>query len=121
MPKKSKTALIEMDRELYRVVKAFVEKNHFDYPSIKYFIEKSIMSTIGFKQYDIEGIKQENIEYAPLNKLVGKPTSSFVPCMVCNKLFLKRKKDNSPISKICPNCKNTISHFAHLFNKEEKK
>ena len=74
MPKKSKTALIKMDRELYRVVKAFVEKNHFDYPSIKYFIEKSIMSTIGFKQYDIEGIKQDKLEMRQSRAAAAIPT-----------------------------------------------
>ncbi len=123
MVKKERAALVKINRELHDVVKAIVEQNSIEFPSIKHFIEKAIMSAAGFRRYNIGGIDDTYIEEKPLKKLVGESTKNFVICIVCNRAFLKNKEDNSENARICPNCKSIILHFANKLkkNKEIKK
>lgn len=122
MVKKEKTALVKINKEVHEVVRAIVEQNGIEFPSIKHFIEKAIMNAAGFRRYNIGGIDDKYLEEKPLKKLVGESTKNFVICIVCNRAFLKDKKDNNENARICPNCKNIIHHFANkLKNKETKK
>lgn len=115
-----KSTLVKIDKTLYDVVKANVEKNKVEFPSIKHFIDQAVTRALGFKQYDVEGIDEIYIEERPLKRLVGESSRGFFICKMCDRAFLKKKGDDSEAAKICPNCQNAIRHFAPKL-KEEKK
>ena len=120
MVKKPKSTLVKIDSHLYDTIKAYVEQNNLEYPSIKYFIEKAVMGFVGFKKYDIGGIDYKYIDEAPLKRVVGTPNKKFFMCIACDHAFLKDKNDNGESSKICPRCKGAILHFAEKLKGEEK-
>ena len=115
----TKDKLVKIDEVVYNAMKEYVAKNKLEYPSMKYFVEKAIVYAMGFKKYDIEGTSDTYDEKAPLKSVVGDFNRSLAMCFVCNRSFLRDPKDNSEISRVCPNCKNTISHFAPHFIKQQ--
>lgn len=118
--KMGKSTLVKIDRTLYNVVKAKVEKNKVEFPSIKHFIDQAVTKALGFREYNIEGIDDRYLEERPLRKLVGEPNKNFFMCQACNRPFLKEKNDSSDAAKICPNCRATIAHFAPKLKKDKK-
>jgi hypothetical protein len=110
--KMGNSTLVKIDSELYEIVKSFVEVNKFEYPSIKNFVEQAVIKSLGFKKYDIEGVDDELAHLKPLKKVVGNFQKGFSLCVVCSRPFLRNAKETNEASKICPNCKQTIAHFA---------
>lgn len=119
MAKKEKSTLVKIDKDLYDALKILVEENHLEYPTIKNFIERAIMAQAGYKKYDIQGINDPLMESKPLKKVVGIPKSNFSQCLVCNRFFLRDKDETGEKSRICPNCKETITHFSDIINKTD--
>ena len=117
---KTKTNLVKINSELYNAIKATIGKNKIDYPSIKYFVEKAVEKAVGFKKYDIEGIKVHKSD-EPLKNILPLPSKNFCMCFLCDRAFLKDKEDKSEVGKICPNCKRVILYFADEIIKEKSK
>ena len=119
MTKKNQDKLIKIDESIYNLMKGYVEKNKLEYPSMKHFVEKAIVKALGFKQYNIGGVRQDYDEDTPLKRIVGESQKEFTLCIICNRPFLKNTKSNNESSRICPNCKDTIVHFAPKLKKEK--
>ncbi|MDO8508191.1 MAG: hypothetical protein Q7S27_00740 [Nanoarchaeota archaeon] len=103
--KAEKTALIKINSLLYRQVREFVKFHPIEYPSIKHFVENSIMKSLGFKKYDIEGIDLEKSDSKPLVDVVGSP-AKYLRCIFCDCFYPKNEKKGSV--NVCPICAEAI-------------
>jgi len=51
---------VDIDKSLYEDVKKLIKKNKYDYPSVKFFVQKAVYNEIisknGFDHNDINGV-----------------------------------------------------------------
>ncbi len=123
MAKKSKDKLVKIDEVIYNAMKDHIHENPWDNPSIKHFAEKAIVRAIGFNRIDIGGIGKKYDGDIPLEAALGGTGKVFTICVICDKAFLRKPPSKvgevDDVSRICPNCKNTIAHFAPQLTKKE--
>jgi len=113
------TNLVKLDSKLYNQIREYVKLNKLEYPSIKNFVENAVTRALGFKQYDIEGIDSQKLAKTPLSEVVGKSSSRYVPCALCNKLFISPKGSNI---RVCQECSSEIMQVVDtIVQKRENK
>jgi hypothetical protein len=117
--KEEETALIKINPELYKQVREFVKQNKLEFPSIKYFVEKSIQKSLGFKKYDIEGIDTENNSKKALVDVVGKSNSNMLICPICSRVYRKDKSESEGLTT-CPTCSQAITNVIKSIRDEKE-
>lgn len=112
--------LVKVDPLIFEAMKGYVSENKLIYPSMKYFVERAIIKFMGFKTFNIEGTEKTYDIRAPLREVVGVFQKGFTTCLVCERPFLGNIKGTDDSAKICPNCKNLITHFAPLIGSSKE-
>jgi hypothetical protein len=114
------TSLVKLDSELYKKIREFVKMNKLEYPSIKHFVESSVMKSLGFKRYDIEGVDADSRSSQLLSDVVGNPSGNYTMCSLCNKVFFKNKLDKRKI-RMCPSCTKITEQYSDLVNEDKQR